>query len=125
MQLRKSPREANLLEVYYCIDGILCQAPNILELIQSRISKTSFYMNDSFNQLHGSIDYSSKNGHKCWTNLEIENNENVNDNNNDGNNVENDQNNDKKDDNKSIHSIINIREFPSFSRMIDDLNTSF
>lgn len=133
MQLRKSPRETVLLDIFYCLDGIIYQAPDMLDLVRSRILKTSHYLRSSFELLHGTTEYSSENGHLCWLNNKNTNNtENTPLNNNgDGSN---DTNLDMKKDviDKSLNieknretASMNIKEFPSFSRLIDDLRLSF
>ena len=47
-QNRWSPKRADLIDVYYCTDGIIYQCPDFLNLLKSRVAKTSFYLGRSF-----------------------------------------------------------------------------
>jgi mediator of RNA polymerase II transcription subunit 6 len=129
MQLRKSPREAVLLDIFYCLDGIIYQAPDMLDLVRSRILKTSHYLRNSFELLHGTAEYTSENGHLCWSNI-VNTNDTVNISHNSNNDMNYDVSEDNIDnllDNKKNDetATMNIREFPSFSRLIDDLRSSY
>ena len=113
MQYRKSPREISLREIYYCIDGIIFKSPDMLDLVRSRIAKTSHYLGNSFDKLRHTISYSSTRGHICWS-----------DPNPDDTNTELHRN--RLDSSGSKSSVtFAIREFPSFTRLIDDLESSF
>jgi MED6 mediator sub complex component len=149
-QYRESPRKVQLLDVYYCLDGIIYQSPELLQLIRSRINKTSHYLVTSFQLLQNSTTYSTRRGRICWS-QEVE--------------EEGQEETHRKDDKKSDEahelkvddadggiaagsvvvsdgaaavtsgvaapatgtrtSTVTIREFPSFSRVIADLKKSF
>ena len=127
MQYRKSPRETTPKEIFYCIDGIIYQSPDMLDLVRSRVSKASYYMANSFDKLHATTSYSSTDGHTCWTHstdsnktIEDECIEKEKDLKTLGCSKEN-----KQDTTSTATATTNIREFPPFSRLIDDLNLSF
>jgi len=130
MQLRKSPREAVLLDIFYCLDGVIYQAPDMLDLVRSRILKTSHYLRNSFELLHGTTEYTSENGHLCWSNiLNTIDTENilVDDGKNsiNSNFIEEDVDELLDIERNDETATMNIKEFPSFSRLIDDLRLSF
>jgi hypothetical protein len=130
MQLRKSPREAVLLDIFYCLDGVIYQAPDMLDLVRSRILKTSHYLRNSFELLHGTTEYTSENGHICWSNiLNTIDTENilVDDGKNsiNSNLIEEDVDELLDIERNDETATMNIKEFPSFSRLIDDLRLSF
>ena len=125
MQYRKSPRETSPKDIFYCIDGIIYQSPDMLDLVRSRIAKASYYLTNSFDQLHLRTSYTSANGHTCWTHPETSDKIQ-----NDGTSsdefdqtVESSES--PKNSTQKFAATINIREFPAFSRLIDDLNQSF
>jgi mediator of RNA polymerase II transcription subunit 6 len=121
MQQRRSPREVSLLEVYYCIDGIIYQSPDMLDLVISRVAKAAHYLGNSFDHLHGTTNYSSKNGHICWAPASIVADAAIDPNVEKSSNV----NSTKVPEIKTPNATAVIREFPPFSRLIDDLNSSF
>jgi len=47
-QNRLSPKRADLIDVYYCTDGIIYQCPDFLSLLKSRVAKTAYYLGQSF-----------------------------------------------------------------------------
>ena len=123
-QLRESPRKAELLEIYYIIDGIIHQSPDLLQLFRSRISKASYYLGNSFAALQSTTTYTSKEGRQCWSKREEIGNEDK--------NAEKDENlmdvmkeSDAKPAPRKVMVAGNIREFPPFLRMFEDLKTSF
>jgi len=80
-QKRWSPKRADLIDVYYCTDGIIYQCADFLSLLKTRAAKTSFYLNRSFDLIHSGVrwtDSSSsiatagvgsrkrKSGFVCW-----------------------------------------------------------
>lgn len=125
MQYRKSPRETSPKDIFYCIDGIIYQSPDMLDLVRSRIAKASYYLGNSFDQLHMTTTYTSTNGHTCLANS------------NSSDEILNCDTSFKTPDltagsSESLRgnvtnaaATISIREFPAFSRLIDDLNLSF
>lgn len=46
--IRKSPRAAEVIGVYYCLDGTLYQGPFLLDVVRTRIAKLSYYLSKSF-----------------------------------------------------------------------------
>jgi MED6 mediator sub complex component len=65
-QYRESPKNVRILEVYYCLDGIIYQSPELLQLVRSRINKTSHYLDESFQLIQSSTSYSNRHGRICW-----------------------------------------------------------
>ena len=125
MQYRKSPRETSPKDIFYCIDGIIYQSPDMLDLVRSRIAKASYYLTNSFDQLHSRTSYTSTNGHNCWTHKKTADKMI-----NDGTSFDEfDQTKESSElsrsDANNSAATVNIREFPAFSRLIDDLNQSF
>ena len=65
-QRRESSRKAELLDIYYVIDGIIHQSPDLLQLVRSRVSKAAHHLGRSFQELQSTTTFTSKQGHKCW-----------------------------------------------------------
>jgi hypothetical protein len=111
-QRRLSPDKVELLEIYYIVDGYIYQSPNLLDLLRSRVGKTSYYLKKSFDQIHATVQYNER-GHQCLTtNLPSEE--------------------DTKTEssaatattrNTSRTGVVNMRDFPSFDSVINDLST--
>jgi len=57
-QERMSPSmsDVNLLNVYYIMDGIIYQCPDLLALLKSRIGKASYYLTDSFKTIKATME---------------------------------------------------------------------
>ena len=47
-QDRKSAQRAELVRIYYCLDGIIYQCPNFIQLLRVRISLTANYLHSAF-----------------------------------------------------------------------------
>lgn len=67
---RKSPRVVELVTIYYCLDGVIYQGPNLLDLIHSRIQKGSLYMWRCLEECRRHADFTSDRGHVLWTSPE-------------------------------------------------------
>lgn len=50
-QERRSKTITETLEIYYCLDGIVYQCPVLLDVIQTRIAKTTAALGQSFSAL--------------------------------------------------------------------------
>eukprot|EP00597_Dinobryon_sp_UTEXLB2267_P018321 CAMPEP_0201103784 /NCGR_PEP_ID=MMETSP0812-20130820/32486_1 /ASSEMBLY_ACC=CAM_ASM_000668 /TAXON_ID=98059 /ORGANISM="Dinobryon sp., Strain UTEXLB2267" /LENGTH=149 /DNA_ID=CAMNT_0047362401 /DNA_START=77 /DNA_END=526 /DNA_ORIENTATION=+ len=61
---RRSPKEVDLIEVFYCIDGIIYQCPCLLDLLRVRVAQVSYNVHASFKELNDSIEYNSSYGHR-------------------------------------------------------------
>ena len=126
-QLRESPRKAELQEIYYIIDGVIYQSPDLLQLFRARISKASYYLGNSFGAMQSTTTYTSKEGRQCWTKREDSDNNDEKDTEKEEHLMDVDVMNEKET--KQIPRIEkvagNIREFPPFLRMFEDLKTSF
>lgn len=55
-QFRRSKQSAETLEIFYCLDGIVYQCPLLLEVLQSRILKTSAALKQSYSILSGLLE---------------------------------------------------------------------
>ena len=47
-QRRRSPNAADLIDVYYCTDGIIYKAPDFLNLVKTRVTKATYYLDKGF-----------------------------------------------------------------------------
>ena len=72
-QNRLSPKRSELVDVYYCTDGIIYQSPDFLNLLKTRMAKTSYYLEQSFETCRRSVGWvdatsgkKRKNGFLCW-----------------------------------------------------------
>lgn len=45
---RSSPKSTQLLGIYYCLDGVIYQAPVLLELLRVRYSKAAYHLDKAF-----------------------------------------------------------------------------
>lgn len=117
MQYRKSPRETSPRDIFYCIDGIIYKSPDMLDLVRSRIAKASYYLGNSFDELHQTISYSSTTGHRCWSSASVKESE--------SSKPEKSSDISGQVEKNRAATTVNIREFPNFSRLIDDLESSF
>jgi mediator of RNA polymerase II transcription subunit 6 len=64
--IKKQNRNKNIvevLEVFYCLDGIIFQSPYLLDVLRTRLSKISHRLQKSFDQISSNIEYSSAGGH--------------------------------------------------------------
>lgn len=61
--LRRSPRDVELSEIFYCIDGIIYKSPCLLDLLRIRVSQVSFNLYSAFSELNSHVHYSSSHGH--------------------------------------------------------------
>lgn len=116
MQFRKSPRETSPRDIFYCIDGIIYKSPDMLDLVRSRIAKASYYLGNSFDELHQTISYSSTSGHRCWSNGKEPH---------DGSETAKSPSDESQVEKNRTTKTVNIREFPNFSRLVGDLESSF
>jgi hypothetical protein len=48
---RTSPKSFVLVDIYYCLDGVLYQCPSLIDTFRARISKISHFLNKSFDEL--------------------------------------------------------------------------
>ena len=124
-QRRESPRKAELLEVYYVIDGIIYQSPDLLQLFRSRINKAAFYLGSSFNELQGTTSYTSKQGRKCWSRQEPPKLSVGSEGDGDAMVVDKPTTHPTQDQDKgpTSRAAENIRDFPPFTRVLDDLSS--
>ena len=130
-QRRESPRKAELLEVYYVIDGIIYQSPDLLQLCRSRISKAAFYLGSSFSELQGTTSYTSKQGRKCWSKDEQSKQPAGSEGTGDAMVVDVEQSTTQQSQDQSqeqdkqpmSRAAENIRDFPPFTRVLDDLSS--
>lgn len=120
MQFRKSPRETSPRDIFYCIDGIIYKSPDMLDLVRSRIAKASYYLGNSFDELHQTISYSSTSGHRCWSSASANRREPH-----DGSELAKSSSNESQVEKRRTTKTVNIREFPNFSRLVGDLESSF
>jgi len=72
-QNRWSPKRADLIDVYYCTDGIIYQCPDFLNLLKSRLAKVAFYLEQSFETTRSGVRWVDaavgkrrKSGFVCW-----------------------------------------------------------
>ena len=120
MQYRKSPREVSPRDIFYCIDGVIYQSPDMLDLVRSRVTKASYYLGNSFTQLHDTVSYSSVKGHRCWSDPIIDT-ESATD-----NLLENgDASGNPSERKTETAATFYVRDFPNFSRLVEDIESSF
>jgi mediator of RNA polymerase II transcription subunit 6 len=62
-QRRLSPTTADLLQVYYVLDGTIYQCPEYLELVNSRFLKASSSMSRAYREILDRIDFTPQRGH--------------------------------------------------------------
>jgi len=109
---RKTPRPSvELLDIYYVIDGIIHQSPDLLQLTRSRISKAAHHLGRSFHELQSTTTFTSKHGHRCWMQGGGGEGE-----------VEGGGAGGGGNKAKTAASAGTILEFPSFQRVFEDLN---
>jgi len=60
-QRRKDKNNATLLDVYYCLDGVIYQSPILLDLLRSRFAKISHSLLLSFNAVKDNSQLSAAN----------------------------------------------------------------
>ena len=56
--IKKQNRNRNsvdVLEVYYCLDGIIYQSPLLLDLLRNRIAKVAFKLKRSFDEIDSAV----------------------------------------------------------------------
>ena len=70
-QLRKDRNSATLLDVYYCLDGVIYQSPILLDLLRSRFAKISYSLLLSFNAVKDNSRLSP--AHNLVDDLDIDN----------------------------------------------------
>jgi hypothetical protein len=105
-QRRESPRKTFLLEIFYVLDGIIFQSPDLLDLLRSRICKTSYYLKSSFEQIHSTLTF-SPDGCKCLQPAEL---------------VATAEGSNAIKPIERRRYTQNIREFPSFDSVVNDLS---
>eukprot|EP01041_Mallomonas_annulata_P007298 gene7298-14885_t len=100
-QRRSSPRIAELLDVFYVMEGVIYKTPDLLEILSSRGQKASIYTKKSFETLLESVEFTSSAGHKCFRKRTFE----------------------LGDDGSQELKFKKpaVREFPSFASVLDDL----
>lgn len=75
-QTRWSPKRSDLIDIYYCTDGIIYQSPDFLTLIKSRMAKSSYYLESSFEKCRAGARWidgelcgkKRSSGYLCWQN---------------------------------------------------------
>ena len=72
-QHRYDRRNVQVLELYYCVDGCIYQSPVILDLIRTRIAKTSHHLLNALNFLLKHVSYTAISGTSCYVRDEEEN----------------------------------------------------
>lgn len=60
---RRSPTFVDIIEVYYCIDGVIYQSPFFLELLRARISKAALHLQNSFETSFDRVMYRGQGGY--------------------------------------------------------------
>lgn len=63
-QLRHSPTNSELLEVFYILDGTIYQCPDLLELATSRFFKVAGAVSRAYRQISECIEYTPQHGHR-------------------------------------------------------------
>lgn len=64
--IKKQNRNKSIVEVvemFYCLDGLIFQSPYLLDVLRTRISKISHRLQKSFDDISANIEYSSAGGH--------------------------------------------------------------
>ncbi|KAJ1379102.1 mediator complex, subunit Med6 [Ochromonadaceae sp. CCMP2298] len=51
-QHRRSRNNTEIKDIYYCLDGILYQAPTFFDLLKTRLAKASLQLLRSYHELH-------------------------------------------------------------------------
>jgi hypothetical protein len=54
---RKSERSYDLIDIYYCIEGVFYKSPDFFELVKTRYQKFSHHVTSSFEALSDSVEY--------------------------------------------------------------------
>lgn len=111
--LRKNIKESQLLEAFYCLNGIIYQAPFLLDNLKVKLAKISYNALESFNKINNNIEYTEKYGHI----LKIDSN----DNNDDSN--DNDSNPNKKQKINNFPNLVSNKLMPSFDSVINDIDS--
>ena len=62
-QNRTSPRNVNVLEVYYIINGVIYQSPSLMDVVSTRLAKTALYLNRALGVMTSEHSYSNAEGH--------------------------------------------------------------
>ena len=125
MQYRKSPREVSPRDVYYCIDGVIYQSPDMLDLVRSRVTKASHYLSNSFTQLHDTVSYSSIKGHRCWSEPIIDSDTMATEGAQEKQLGHDDTSGGSSKKKTESATTFYIRDFPNFSRLVEDIESSF
>ena len=63
---RKDKNTIDVLAVYYCFQGTIYKGPNMLDLLKSRITKSTYYLLQSFIEVSETTSFDIQ-GHKIWT----------------------------------------------------------
>lgn len=74
-QIRVSPRIANVVAVYYILNGIIYQSPSLMDVASTRIMKTLLYLDKALSLMSSEHSFSNALGHvtfKPWTSPESE-----------------------------------------------------
>ncbi len=61
-QNRSAGNSVEVLELFYCLEGIIYQSPFLSDLLQTRIAKISHSLLQSFNEINANIEYSIATG---------------------------------------------------------------
>ena len=125
MQYRKSPREVSPREIFYCIDGVIYQSPDMLDLVRSRVTKASYYLGNSFTQLHATVSYSSIKGHRCWSDPVIDTEAMITGSAKDNLSGNEDTSGNSSERKTETATTFYVRDFPNFSRLVEDIESSF
>lgn len=71
-QNRVSTRIANVLEVFYIINGVIYQSPSLMDVMSTRLMKTTHYLDKALSVMAAEHTYSNKSGHVTFKAVETE-----------------------------------------------------
>jgi len=107
-QMRSSPREAQLLDIYYVIDlgegyFVIYKTPDLLEILCKRHQKTALYLERSFDSIIKQVEYTGSEGHHCFKKQRLS---------------------DALASGSESITVLKpaVREFPSFSSVLEDIS---
>ena len=106
--LRKSPKESQLLQVFYCLNGIIYQSPYLLDHLKVKFAKFSYNILESFDKINNNIEYTDQLGHILKS---------------DENNNEDDFNQNKRQKLNNLPYLVSNKLMPSFESVINDIDT--
>ena len=71
-QNRVSPRIANVLEVYYIINGVIYQSPSLMDVMSTRLLKTALYLDNAMSVMASEHSYANSRGHATFKAVEAD-----------------------------------------------------